>query len=149
MSRQRISPRGSLRRWTHHDHDYDTRRSPRCELDTVDVRHPGATGNRCALRREAFDVARVDRVCRGAERDDVLHPVPPGERDVRVEVDFGFLGLHETRTLRFNKQEQAALRRAAAIADEARKLWRESVDYEVESESMDDELALIGLHVDA
>jgi len=63
-------------------------------------------------------------------------------------VDFGFLGLHETRTLRFNKQEQAALRRAAAIADEARKLWRESVDYEVESESMDDELALIGLHVD-
>lgn len=50
--------------------------------------------------------------------------------------------------LRFSEAERRALRRAAALADEARELWRASVDYDPENEAMDTELALIGCHVD-
>lgn len=59
-----------------------------------------------------------------------------------------FAGLGPRQILRFTKAEQATLRRAAAIADEARELWRKAVDYDVESEEFDTELAHIAIGCD-
>lgn len=57
------------------------------------------------------------------------------------------LGETPRRVLRFSEAERRALRRAAEIADQARALWRESVDYDVDGEDMDTELAMIGIAV--
>lgn len=42
------------------------------------------------------------------------------------------LGYEPRRVLKFSKAEKAVLRKAAAIADQARELWRTSVDYELD-----------------
>lgn len=52
-------------------------------------------------------------------------------------------GVEPRRVLRFSEAEKAALRKAAAIVDQARELWQASVEYEAYDE--DQSLTLAGI----
>lgn len=67
---------------------------------------------------------------------------------MRIITDPATFGRAPVRKLRFSKADLAALKRAEAIADEARQLWRRSVDYDTEGEEIDTALGMIAVGVE-